>query len=229
MSTREELQQAIAASRPVPPANLEALTIRGVYDPERLVGKELLSSIPIQDWIESAQAGDEILLSSRFVAPRINPLALRAADDAGAARDLRLLRYLSFLITMWQTSSSHGTKPRRLARRAHLNRSLAPAPDAVVHALVKTFSDGGSMNDFYQDKVLTHAAVYALLLGDCEVDVWQLQQDMRVDEQMMTRSFRAVGARVKKQAVQGRTVLKAQLRLPLEFPKMGRGFSRSKK
>lgn len=103
MTSKEDLQAAADAAKPVPPGNFDAQEIQDVYTAEELVGSEILSSIPIKDWQGSVGKPINMFTADRLRAIREGP---------NPVHRLRTLRYLDFLIT----SSETPPQERREAR-----------------------------------------------------------------------------------------------------------------
>src|SRR5690606_2791087 len=75
MATREELQVALDAMRPIPKPNLDATEIQDVYDPLDIIGPEILNTIRVTDWQEACANGEGVQLPSKYVASRLNAVA----------------------------------------------------------------------------------------------------------------------------------------------------------
>ena len=216
MATREELQAATDAAKPVPRPNLDTDDIHDVYDPHVLIGEELLDSVPVMDWWDAVKNKEDLQFPSRFVAARMT----RLASTKGATMRLRLLRYILFLIIFYTTTKSgreRGT--RQAAPREVLRKLLDPAPDSVIDSIRRRFSDAGTMRGFHIDLLQTHICAFALVVDSFRVELWDLQLDLKLDEKHMIGYFRQIGARVKKIEEKGRTTQVAELSLPLDLPK----------
>ncbi|KAJ2988444.1 hypothetical protein NUW58_g3975 [Xylaria curta] len=74
MASKEDLQAAADAAKPVPPGNFEAQEIQDVYTPQGLIGGDLLNAIPIKDWQDAIKKGASKTLTSAFIASRLNPV-----------------------------------------------------------------------------------------------------------------------------------------------------------
>ena len=72
MASKEDLQAAADAAKPVPPGNFEAREIQDVYTPQGMIGGELLNAIPIKDWQDAVKKGANKMLTSAFIASRLN-------------------------------------------------------------------------------------------------------------------------------------------------------------
>ncbi|PNY29341.1 DNA-directed RNA polymerase I subunit rpa49 [Tolypocladium capitatum] len=218
MATREELQAAVDDAKPVPKANLEAEDIQDVYDPEAIIGADILNLVPIREWQEKVRHKEGIQIASRFVAARVNAIA---ANDDTVTR-LRVLRYFSFVLLFYL-----GTKPgrqrgtRQLPTREKLRELLAPAPEAVIENIRRKFSDAGTMRKFHIDLLMTHCCAFACIVDNFELDTQNLRDDLRLDQKVLNQYFHEIGGRVKlvSNKAEGRTTNVARLALPLDFPK----------
>jgi DNA-directed RNA polymerase I subunit RPA49 len=217
MASREELQAVVNEAKPVPPANMDADEIEDVYDPREIIGSEILNLVPVREWQEMAKHKESIQTSSRFVAARINPIAL----NENAVDRLRVLRYLYFTILFYlHTTLGREKGVRRLPPREKLRELLAPAPEAVIENIRRKFSDGGQMRQFHIHLLMTHCCAFAAIVDNFEVDMQNLKDDLRLEQKRMSMYFREIGAKVKQitSKEEGRTIHLAQLGLPLEFP-----------
>ncbi|ODA81201.1 hypothetical protein RJ55_04165 [Drechmeria coniospora] len=218
MATREELQSVVDEAKPVPRADLEATEIQDVYDPDAIIGADILNLVPVREWQEKVQHKEGIQTPSRFIAARVNSIA--GNDDAMTR--LRILRYFGFVLSLYlctKPGKQRGT--RQLPPREKLRELLAPAPEAVIENIRRKFSDAGTMRKFHIDLLMTHCCVFACIIDNFEVDTQNLRDDLRIDQKTMNQYFHEIGARVKqvKVAAEGRTANIARLILPLDFPK----------
>ncbi|OAQ95193.1 RNA polymerase I associated factor [Purpureocillium lilacinum] len=218
MATREQLQAVVDEAKPVPKANLEATEIQDVYDPDVIIGSDILNLVPIREWQEKARHKEGIQIPSRFIAARVNAIAIN--DDA--LTRLRVLRYMGFVLLFYL-----GTKPgkqkgtRQLPSREKLRELLSPAPEAVVENIRRKFSDAGTMRKFHIDLLMTHCCVFACIVDNFEVDTENLRDDLRIDQGSINKFFHEIGGRVKPvgSKAEGRQANIARLALPLDFPK----------
>ncbi|KAG5950820.1 hypothetical protein E4U53_004346 [Claviceps sorghi] len=219
MSTKEELQSAVDEAKPVPKANLDAQDIHDVYDPNSIIGADILNLVPIREWQERARHSEGIQTTSRFVAARVNAIA----TNNDALTRLRVLRYFNFVLTFYlNTKPGKQRGTRQVPPRDKLRELLAPAPEAVVENIRRKFSDAGVVRKFHIDLLMAHCCVYACIVDNFEVDTQNLRDDLRLDQKSMNNYFHEIGGRVKvvsKKAEGGRTIYLGRLALPLDFPK----------
>lgn len=217
VATKEDLQNAMDAAKPVPRGNYEAEEIQDVYRPENLIGKDILELIQVNDWAEAVKNNEDIQLRSRFVAHRIN----RIGSGESAVLRLRVLRYLYFLVLLYLTSKKGKDRGTRdVLRKDKLTEELAPAPPPVVESIRRKFSDNGVMRKQHVDLLATHCAAFACILDNFETNTWDLKEDLGLDQKQMTQYFMEIGATMKKVKAEGRMDSIARLRLPLVFPKI---------
>lgn len=215
MATREELQAVVDKAKPVPRGNFDADEIQDVYVPSQIVGADVLASIPVRDWQQSAKAGEEINVFSRFVAQRVATVAIR--DDA--LDHLRLMRYLYWLILYLQSArpgKERGTK--RQLPRDKLKEQMDGAPDTIIQHIRQRFSDNGTIRKFHSDLLMTHCCAFACILDNFEVDTLDLREDLQVEQKQMSQYFSEIGARIKTVKEEDKTKYIAKLMLPLKFP-----------
>lgn len=222
MATREELQAVADAAKPVPKANTSTGNIADVYDPNVIIGKDILNSIQIQAWLDASAEPQGLRIASSFVARRLNKVVANERD--GISR-LRLLRYIWFLITFYNwagRSREKGAKqsPNRKQLRELLRSDQDDTAvfDGVIESIRRKFSDHGVMRKFHIDLLLTHLCALACVVDSWEVEIWDLQQDLKMDEKTIIGYFRQIGARMKKHEDKNRTWQVAQLMLPLDLP-----------
>jgi DNA-directed RNA polymerase I subunit RPA49 len=219
MATREELQAAVDDAKPVPRANMDASDIHDVYDPNVLIGEEVLNLVPIREWQEKVQHKEGIQTASRFVAARVNAIASKEDDITR----LRVLRYFNFVL-MFYLSSKPGKQrgTRQIPPRDKLREALSPAPDGVIENIRRKFSDAGVMRKFHLDLLIAYCCVFACIVDNFEVDTQNLRDDLRLDQKTINQYFHEIGGRVKpvsNKAEGVRASHVARLTLPLNFPK----------
>jgi DNA-directed RNA polymerase I subunit RPA49 len=227
MATAEELQQEADASKPRPKANLNATDIKDVYTHNNLLGVDMLKYIPVMDWTQSIQAKEEIIVNSRYVAHRIQ-------REASNVENLKILRYMLLLIDFHNAARPTRGGVRVLPKRDALKEALNGMPEAVVESVKRRFAEGGSMPRFQVDLLITHVCALACLVDHYEVNLFDLQEDLKLEGKEMAKYFREIGAKVAPLSEAQRKALKldkavgaqrqvARLKLPLEFPKVSAG------
>lgn len=216
MASKEQLQAVVDEAKPVPKAKLDATDILDVYDPNVIIGRDILNQVPIREWQEKAQHKESIQAPSRFVVSRVTPIAI----NADATLRLRVLRYLSFVLVFYMSTKpgrERGT--RSLPPRDKLREALDPAPEAVVESIRRKFSDAGTMRKFHMDLLMTHCCVYSCIVDNFESDTQALRDDLRLDQKGINSYFHEIGGRVKPVKTEHGTAQIGRLALPLDFPK----------
>ncbi|KAK2604406.1 hypothetical protein N8I77_007340 [Diaporthe amygdali] len=217
VATKEDLQNAMDAAKPVPRGNYEAEEIQDVYRPEQLIGKDILELIQVSDWVEAVKSNENVELRSRFVAHRIN----RVGSGESAVLRLRVLRYLYWLVLLYLTSRKgreRGTK--EVLKKDKLAEELSPAPPPVVESIRRRFSDNGIMRKQHVDLLATHCCAFACILDNFETNTWDLKEDLGLEQKQMNQYFMEIGATIKKAKAEGRMDCIARLKIPLVFPKI---------
>ncbi|KAI1429258.1 RNA polymerase I associated factor, A49-like protein [Xylaria sp. FL1777] len=215
MASKEDLQAAADAAKPVPPGNLEAQEIQDVYTPQGMIGAELLNAIPIKDWQDAVKKGTNKLLTSAFIASRLNPVG----EGPDSAIRLRALRYLEFLIKFSKLAKGRGGKippPEKLRQLLH------PAPEPVIQNIRRKFSSNQQIDKFHRDLIYTYCCALAAILSNFQFETSKIRFDLGLDDKQFGQYFREIGGKVKKAAgtEKGTQVQMAVLSLPLEFPKV---------
>lgn len=217
VATKEDLQNAMDAAKPVPRGNYDAEEIQDVYRPENLIGRDILELIQVNDWAEAVKNNEDVKLRSRFVAHRIN----RVGSGESAVLRLRVLRYLYFLVLLHLTSKKGKDRGTRdVLKKDKLTEELAPAPPPVVESIRRRFSDNGVMRKQHVDLLATHCAAFACILDNFETNTWDLKEDLGLEQKQMNQYFMEIGATMKRVKAEGRTDSIARLKLPLVFPKI---------
>jgi DNA-directed RNA polymerase I subunit RPA49 len=220
MATRQELQDAADAARPVPRANLEATEIADVYDPVDIIGAGPLKAVPILDWQEALQSQEDVQASSRFVARRLD----RIGRQDKPAEKLRLLRYLHFVILFYTAAKDGPRSSKAVPKKDVLAQKLSPAPHSVVESIRRKFSENGVIDKFHSHLLMTHCCALAAIIDNFETDIEDLREDLGIDERAIKQYYAEIGARVvrRKSQEHGKQII-AKLALPLQFPKQSRG------
>jgi len=226
MATREELAKAAEESKPRPKGNFSATDVKDVYTIENLVGVDTMKLVPVREWKETVKAKKEVIVSSRFVARRIE-------NAASSTEKLKILRYMLLLIDFYN-SIRPGRNPRMLPKRDQLKTILGDMPEAVLEGVKRKFTTDGTISKFQTDLLITHLCAFACLVDNFELDIWDLKEDLKLETKDMSVYFHEIGARVtafskvegKKMGLENAEIAQrrtAKLKLPLEFPKVSQG------
>ncbi|KAI0195300.1 RNA polymerase I associated factor, A49-like protein [Xylaria flabelliformis] len=215
MASKEDLQAAADAAKPVPPGNFEAQEIQDVYTPQGLIGGELLNAIPIKDWQDAVKKGANKMLTSAFIASRLNPIG----EGPDSTVRLKALRYLEFLIKF--SKLVKGRTPK-IPPPDKLRQLLQPAPEPVIQSIRRKFSSNQLIDKFHRDLLYTYCCALAAILSNFEFETSKIRYDLGLDDKQFGQYFREIGGRIKKAtgAEKGTQVQMAVLSLPLEFPKV---------
>lgn len=219
MPTKDELQSAVDGAKPVPRGNYEATEIQDVYDPEQIIGSDVLNAIPVRDWQTANQNDENVELGSRYVANRLR----RVGEHAESLKRLRILRYLYFIMTLIKISKPGKGGVRKLPPRDKLREALDPAPDVVLDSLRHKFADGSMMRKVHADLLMTTCCVLASIIDSFEVDTFDLREDLQLEQKQLNLYFAEIGARVKQVKDGEKKMTIAKLALPLSFPKVRMG------
>ncbi|KAF9877371.1 A49-like RNA polymerase I associated factor [Colletotrichum karsti] len=222
MASREQLQAAVDQAKPVPRANLEAEAIQDVYDPNEIIGRDILAAVPIKDWVDPTKKGEALQVYSKHVATRLQKVV-----DTGNVEKIRLLRYFYLLFLFF--TMCEGGKPgqqrgvKRVPFADKIEEKLSPAPKAVIEHIRRKFSDGKEWRKFHKDLVITHACAIASIIDNFEVDTAALREDLRLEQKDINNYFSEIGGRVvqsssKEKGKPPRHI--GKLALPLQFPKL---------
>lgn len=219
MASREALQAAADAAKPVPPCNMSAEEIQDVYEPEHMIGAEILNSIPIKDWQDSVKRGEDIRSGNNvFVSLRLQAVA----SGPNAVKQLRVLRYLDCLIKFQRAAKPRGRGVLMVPQKEKLVQLMDPVPSPVVENIRRRFSNQGEMRKFETDLIRTWTCALAAVVGNYSIETSALRYDMGVDEKELAQYWREIGGKVKvvKGEEKGTHKQVATLSLPLEFPQL---------
>jgi DNA-directed RNA polymerase I subunit RPA49 len=225
----DELAVMIDLGKPRPKANMKELDPQKVYTVENVVGLDTMKLIPVRQWVESIKAKRDVRTSSRFVARRVQ-------NQASNTEKLKLLRYMLLLLDFYNNSSPI-RGGRKLPKREDLKKILGDVPEAVLEGVKRKFSQGGTMNKAMANSLIMHLCALACMVDNCEVDTWDLKEDLKLETKEMSLYFHEVGAKIttlgdaerkrlgleKAAAAQHRV---AKLKVPLDFPKTPQGKKR---
>lgn len=218
MASKEDLQAAADAAKPVPPGNFNAEEIQDVYTIEELIGGEILNAIPIKDWQEQIKKQQNKATPSQFTSTRLVPVG----EGPNPVHRLKALRYLEFIVKFVKAArpgKERGTK--RVPPRDKLREILQPAPEPVIENIRRKFSTNGEMRKFHTDLVYTYSCALAAILSNYTFDTAAIRYDLSLDEKQFAQYFKEIGGKVKVAKEKGSNRRQvAVLALPLEFPKV---------
>ncbi|KAI1878231.1 uncharacterized protein JN550_000413 [Neoarthrinium moseri] len=219
MATREELQAAVDQAKPVPPGNFDATEIQDVYRPEQMIGTDILSSIPIKDWQDSAKKQVPLALPYQFIS--MNMYAI--ASGPQSVQRLRVLRYLNYLVIFLKSAKPGRERGvLRVPQKSSLHEKMEGAPTPVVESIRRKFSHNGEMRKHHKDLLMTYCCALAAILMNYEFETSALRQDLGLDEKQFAQYWREIGGKLAHPAgkTKGTKMQVAKLALPLEFPQV---------
>lgn len=221
MATREQLDLVMNANKPRPKANTETTDLSKVYTIGSLIGTDTMTSIQVRPWVVEMKAGKEVLVTSRFVASRLN----KFKDNV---EKLKILRYMLLLIEFYNSTTS-GRDGRKLPRGDDLKAIVEGQPESLLTGVKRRFTEGPVMTRHSADLLITHLCAMAMIVDNYEVEMWDLKDDLKLEIAPMAQYFKEIGAKVvvlpegmrkalgiEKAAAAQRRV--ARLKIPLEFP-----------
>ncbi|KAL9131168.1 MAG: hypothetical protein Q9217_000821 [Psora testacea] len=235
---RDALEAEIDESKPRPKPNLQATTPAEVYTISQLVdGEDTLSKIPVKEWIDTINSSRDVLTRSLYVSRRL--IKLVQANDV---KMVRVLKYLYLLIEWAKALQQSGKAGKRVPKLEHTAMAVLVAGwgSELVLGLSKRFAaEGGILNRWHQDYLITHILALTLLIDGFVVDTYHIQQDLKLDTKQVAKYYRELGCAVSaptkvEQERMGMLKAEAQarrmvrLKIPLTFPKQ-RGLAMRKK
>lgn len=227
MPTREELQADIDQHKPRPKANLDAETAMDVYSVEELVGSvNVLRTIGVKEWIDKVKAGQDVPTKSMFVAARLKPEV-----QGGDVKRIKTLRYLLLLVEWFKGLKPVGRGGLRVPKMEGMSELVLGWGSEVVADVGRRFAEGSQLNKWHIDNLITHILALAVVVDKCTSDIYDIQNDLRLETKAITKYYAELGCVVAAPTEAERTKRNigkveawnnriARLRLPLVFPKM---------
>jgi len=220
----------VDSSKPRPTPNLAAEYPGDVYPIDTVVGSELMTMLEVKDWVDASAAGQGVTVASKFVAKRIVKLV-----KGKQIQKLKVLRFILLCINFNAAlMGAGGSRPKKIPIKGKLEAIMGEdTPAGCVLAIRKKFaSEGGDMPRWNIDKLMTHIAAAALIVDDFEVDVNDLRDDLKIENNDIKKYFSELGCRVTpptQTEMAKRKLTKAEianhhiakLKLPLKFPTVG--------
>ncbi|KAL8691112.1 MAG: hypothetical protein Q9218_003586 [Villophora microphyllina] len=227
MLSREDLQAAADESKPRPKPNLTTETLADVYPIEQLVGPGILRQMTVKEWQDAAESGEDILTKSRFVSHRILNII-----SSGDVRRIKTLKYLLLLLEWHGALVPAGKSGRQVPEYEKLRDKLGSWGSELVRQVSERFAEGGKVvNRWHLDNLITHICALVITIDNFTSDVYDIKEDLRLENKDIRKYFKEIGARVGNPTEPERIKMKiskvevaghqlAKLRLPLEFPKI---------
>ncbi|TKX22211.1 DNA-directed RNA polymerase I subunit rpa49 [Elsinoe australis] len=223
---KSERENEILKSKPIPQPNLQAKQPQDVYPLGKLIHPGDLRSLAVKDWQDKVKAKTEVHLSSRFVAKRLAKVV--AKDNV---QMLKALKYLLLLIEFTGVLKVVGKSGRKVPPNDQLKSRLSDWPETLVDNVRRKFAQGGDLNKWHTDNLMTHIAAISLYIDGYRTDTCDLREDLQMEDKQMSQYFHELGCKIraptekeypefkianKAQAAQRKV---AQLKIPLDFPK----------
>lgn len=135
MPEKQELQDTILASKPIPRPNLNAKNIEDAYPLSVLVPSGEMRALAVKDWQDAVEAGENIKTGSRFVASRVNWVT--KSEDVPK---LKALKYLLLLIDFYGALQP-GRGGKKVPIKDKLKEKLSTWPDALIDSVRRRFAE----------------------------------------------------------------------------------------
>ncbi|KAG9830789.1 RNA polymerase I associated factor, A49-like protein, partial [Aureobasidium melanogenum] len=225
MPAKQTQQEEILANKPIPKPNLNATEVENVYPIGMLIPAADMRNLTVKEWQDSN--GEDLKLSSRYVAHRVSAIAVR--DDV---QRLKALKYLMLLIEFNLALKPAGKAGKKVPQKDQLRSKLQDWPETLIESVRRRFSDNNELNKWHMDNLVTHMAAIALFIDGYKLDTHDLREDLRLENKQMSQYFMELGCKVnnpteKEQAdfkIPNKAVAAqrrvAKLKIPLDFPKV---------
>ncbi|KAF2158208.1 RNA polymerase I associated factor, A49-like protein [Myriangium duriaei CBS 260.36] len=222
---KAEREAAILRSKPIPEPNLGTDKVEEIYPITQLIPKGDMGDMAVRDWQDKVKAGTAVELTSRFVAHRLQHVA-----KSGNIQKLKALKYMLLLLD-FTAALRPNRDGRKVPKQDELRDKMSAWNETTVDSVRRRFAEGGELNKWHVDKLMTHMAAISLYIDDFKTDTHDLREDLRLENRQMTQYFNELGCRTrsptekeyaefrisnKSQAAQRKVAL---LKLPLDFPK----------
>ena len=138
LPVKQEQDDSILASKPIPRPNLEANKIEEVYTIATLVPAGDMRTLAVKEWQDAVRSGEEVKLSSRFVASRLQSVVGR--EDVQA---LKALKYLLLLLEFNSALAGTRSGGKKVPIKDKLREKLSGWPDSLIENVRRRFADGG--------------------------------------------------------------------------------------
>ncbi|KAK4569841.1 DNA-directed RNA polymerase I subunit rpa49 [Recurvomyces mirabilis] len=228
---REEMEQDLLSSKPIPRPNLQAETVEDVYPLSTLIPASDLHLIPSKDWLDAVNAGEAILFSHRFPAKRVEGIA--KSEDM---EKLKALRYLTLLLEFHDVLQTAGRGGKKVPKKEVMTQKLGAWPTQLVESVRRFFAnERGELGKWELERLWCWVCALGLFVSEgWRMEMSDLKLDLKMENKQLAQYFSELGAKVSAPSEKDREVFgmtKAQaavsrvarLRLPLEFPKVRSG------
>ncbi|KAG9512046.1 RNA polymerase I associated factor, A49-like protein, partial [Aureobasidium melanogenum] len=225
MPAKQAQQEEILANKPIPKPNLNATEVENVYPIGMLIPAADMRNLTVKEWQDSN--GEDLKLSSRYVAHRVSAIAVR--DDV---QRLKALKYLMLLIEFNLALKPAGKAGKKVPQKDQLRSKLQDWPETLIESVRRRFSDNNELNKWHMDNLTTHMAAIALFIDGYKLDTHDLREDLRLENKQMSQYFMELGCKVNNPTEREQADFKipnkavaaqrrvAKLKIPLDFPKV---------
>jgi len=183
MPAKQAQQEEILASKPIPKPNLNATEAENVYPIGMLVPAADMKALTVKEWQDTVAAGEDVKLTSRFVAHRVAAIATR--DDV---QRLKALKYLMLLIE-FNLALKQGRGGKKVPPRDQLRAKLVDWPETLIESVRRRFSDNNELNKWHMDNLITHMAAISLFIDGYKTDTHDLREDLRLENKQYVPFF----------------------------------------
>lgn len=223
---KEDIEQDMLASKPIPKPNLSAESVEEVYTFNTLIPPADARLVPVKDWQDKVRANEEIKVSHRFPAHRV--ASVGKSDDVSK---LKALSYLNLLLEFHAALQNAGRTGKKVPKKEVLSKKLSAWPEQLVDTVRRRFSnERNELPKWHMDNFYTHMCALSLYVDGWTTHTTDLKDDLRMENKQIVQYFNELGCKVGAPTEKDRerlgmskaqaSVMKvARLKLPLEFPK----------
>lgn len=175
MPEKQELQDTILASKPIPRPNLRAQTVEEAYPLSVLVPSGEMRALAVKDWQDAVENNEDVKTSSRFVANR-----LRNVVKSEDVPRLKALRYLLLLLDFYNALQP-GRGGKKVPQKDKLKVKMPDWSDALIDAARRRFAENNELSKWHVDNIMTHMAAISLYIDNWRTDTHELREDLRLE------------------------------------------------
>jgi len=135
MPEKQDLQDEILSSKPIPRPNLNAQSVEDAYPLSTLVPAGEMRALAVKDWQDAVEAGENVKCGSRFVAHRLHWVA--KSEDVPK---LKALKYMLLLID-FHNALQHGRGGKKVPQKEKLQAKMTGWTDGLIDSVRRRFAD----------------------------------------------------------------------------------------
>lgn len=141
MPEKQDLQNEILASKPIPRPNLQAQSVEEAYPLSTLVPSGEMRALAVKDWQDAVEAGENVKCGSRFVAHRLHWVT--KSEDVPK---MKALKYMLLLID-FHNALQPGRGGKKVPQKDKLQAKMAGWSDNLIDSVRRRFAESKYVNN----------------------------------------------------------------------------------